>query len=80
MQEFQERLAQLQASCQEEQASRACLERDISSLRGDFDLRVSVLQHLLRKEAGVEAVQPSQVPSAAGTGFALTSVAATAAF
>ncbi|XP_038015506.1 kinesin-like protein KIF17 isoform X2 [Motacilla alba alba] len=49
--EFQERLAQLQASYQAEQASRARLEKDISSLRDDFDLKVSVLQDLLRKEA-----------------------------
>ncbi|RMB89703.1 hypothetical protein DUI87_33900 [Hirundo rustica rustica] len=30
------------------------LEKDISRLRDDFDLKVSVLQDLLRKEAGVE--------------------------
>ncbi|XP_066058936.1 kinesin-like protein KIF17 [Chamaea fasciata] len=49
--EFQESLAQLQASCQAEQVSRARLEKDISSLRDDFDLKVSVLQDLPRKEA-----------------------------
>lgn len=52
MQEYQERLAQLQASYQAEQVSRACLEKDIS--RDNFDLKMSVLQDLLRKEAGVE--------------------------
>lgn len=54
MQEYEERLAQLQASYQAEQASRARLEKDISSLRDDFDLKVSVLEDLVRKEAGVE--------------------------
>ncbi|KAM4885965.1 LOW QUALITY PROTEIN: kinesin-like protein KIF17 [Sylvia borin] len=51
--EYQERLALLQASYQAEQASRACLEKDISSLRDDFDLKMSVLQGLLRKEAAL---------------------------
>lgn len=54
MQEYQERLARLQASYQAEQASHTRLEKDISSLRDDFDLKLCVLQDLLRKEAGVE--------------------------
>lgn len=54
MQEYQERLARLQASYQAEQASRTRLEKDISSLRDEFDLKLSVIQDLLRKEAGVE--------------------------
>lgn len=54
MQQYQERLARLQASYQAEQVSHAHLEKDISSLRDDFDLKVSVLQDLFRKEAGVE--------------------------
>ncbi|XP_048182462.1 LOW QUALITY PROTEIN: kinesin-like protein KIF17 [Corvus hawaiiensis] len=49
--EYKERLARLQASYQAEQAPRTHLEKDISSLRDDFDLKVSVLKDLLRKEA-----------------------------
>ncbi|CAN8198546.1 unnamed protein product [Coccothraustes coccothraustes] len=41
---------------QSEQASCARLEKNISSLRDDFDLKVSVLQDLLGKKAGVEEV------------------------
>uniref|UniRef100_A0A8C5TXX9 Kinesin-like protein n=1 Tax=Malurus cyaneus samueli TaxID=2593467 RepID=A0A8C5TXX9_9PASS len=52
--EYEERLTRLQASYQAEQASRARLEKDISSLRDVFDLKVSAIEDLLRKGAGVE--------------------------
>ncbi|KAM6045923.1 LOW QUALITY PROTEIN: kinesin-like protein KIF17 [Theristicus caerulescens] len=49
--EYEERLAQLKASYEAEQASRARLEEDISSLRNQYDLKLSALEENLRKEA-----------------------------
>lgn len=56
-QEYEERLAQLKASYEAEQASRARLEEDIGSLRSHYDLKLSALEENLRKEAGVEGAQ-----------------------
>lgn len=53
-QEYEMRLAQLKASYEAEQASRARLEEDISSLRNHYDLKLSALEENLRKEAGVD--------------------------
>uniref|UniRef100_A0A8D0FEH1 Kinesin-like protein n=1 Tax=Strix occidentalis caurina TaxID=311401 RepID=A0A8D0FEH1_STROC len=50
--EYEKRLAQLKASYEAEQASRARLEEDISSLRNHYDLKLSALEENLRKEAG----------------------------
>ncbi|XP_009975987.1 PREDICTED: kinesin-like protein KIF17, partial [Tauraco erythrolophus] len=52
--EYAERLAQLKASYEAEQASRARLEEDIRSLRNHYDLKLSALEENLRKEAGVD--------------------------
>lgn len=53
-QEYEERLAQLTASYEAEQASRARLEEDISSLKNHYNLKLSALEESLRKEAGVD--------------------------
>lgn len=53
-QEYEERLAQLKASYEAEQASRARLEEDISSLRNHYNLKLFALEENLRKEAGVD--------------------------
>ncbi|XP_009875156.1 PREDICTED: kinesin-like protein KIF17, partial [Apaloderma vittatum] len=49
--EYEERLAQLKASYEAEQASRTRLEEDIDSLRNLYDLKLSALEERLRKEA-----------------------------
>uniref|UniRef100_A0A8B9BYI1 Kinesin-like protein KIF17 n=1 Tax=Anser brachyrhynchus TaxID=132585 RepID=A0A8B9BYI1_9AVES len=49
--EYEERLAQLKASYEAEQESRARLEEDISNLRSCYDLKLSALEENLRKEA-----------------------------
>ncbi|XP_065506359.1 kinesin-like protein KIF17 [Caloenas nicobarica] len=49
--EYEERLAQLKASYEAEQASRARLEENISSLRNHYDLKLAALEENLRKEA-----------------------------
>ncbi|XP_010133103.1 PREDICTED: kinesin-like protein KIF17, partial [Buceros rhinoceros silvestris] len=49
--EYELRLAQLKASYEVEQASRARLEEDISSLRTHYDLKLSALEENLRREA-----------------------------
>lgn len=54
LQEYEERLAQLKASYEAEQASRARLEEDITSLRTHYDLKLSALEENLRREAGVD--------------------------
>lgn len=59
-QEYDERLAQLKASYEAEQVSRARLEEDISSLRTHYDLKLSALEENLRKEAGVDVEGVSQ--------------------
>lgn len=53
-QEYEEKLAQLKASYEAEQESRARLEEDISNLRNCYDLKLSALEENLRKEAGVD--------------------------
>lgn len=53
-QEYEQRLARLKASYEAEQASRARLKEDISSLRNHYDLKLSALEENLRKEAGVD--------------------------
>uniref|UniRef100_A0A8C3IZH0 Kinesin-like protein n=2 Tax=Scolopacidae TaxID=8917 RepID=A0A8C3IZH0_9CHAR len=50
--EYEERLAQLKASYEAEQASRARLEEDISHLRNHYDVKLSALEENLRREAG----------------------------
>uniref|UniRef100_A0A8B9VZH0 Kinesin-like protein n=1 Tax=Anas zonorhyncha TaxID=75864 RepID=A0A8B9VZH0_9AVES len=52
--EYEEKLAQLKASYEAEQESRARLEEDISNLRNCYDLKLSALEENLRKEAGVD--------------------------
>ncbi|XP_068514650.1 kinesin-like protein KIF17 isoform X1 [Anas acuta] len=49
--EYEEKLAQLKASYEAEQESRARLEEDISNLRNCYDLKLSALEENLRKEA-----------------------------
>ncbi|KAM9176151.1 kinesin-like protein KIF17 [Mergus octosetaceus] len=49
--EYKEKLAQLKASYEAEQESRARLEEDISNLRNCYDLKLSALEENLRKEA-----------------------------
>ncbi|KAM6312943.1 kinesin-like protein KIF17 [Podargus strigoides] len=49
--EYEERLAQLKASYEAEQAARARLEEDISSLRNHYALKLSALEQNLRKKA-----------------------------
>uniref|UniRef100_A0A8C8B1Y3 Kinesin-like protein n=1 Tax=Otus sunia TaxID=257818 RepID=A0A8C8B1Y3_9STRI len=61
--EYEERLAQLKASYEAEQASRARLEEDISSLRNHYDLKLSALEENLRKEAA--AVRTETTPDEA---------------
>ncbi|KAI6073824.1 Kinesin-like protein KIF17 isoform X1 [Aix galericulata] len=71
--EYEEKLAQLKASYEAEQESRARLEEDISNLRNCYDLKLSALEENLRKEAGVdEEVCDSEV--------AVTATAASAAW
>ncbi|XP_009953236.1 PREDICTED: kinesin-like protein KIF17, partial [Leptosomus discolor] len=62
--EYEERLAQLKASYEAEQASRARLEEDISSLRSHYDLKLSALEENLRKEAAAMRTEttPGQTP------------------
>ncbi|XP_040389713.1 kinesin-like protein KIF17 isoform X2 [Cygnus olor] len=49
--EYEERLAQLKASYEAEQESRARLEEDISNLRNCYDLKLSALEKNRRKKA-----------------------------
>ncbi|XP_009994071.1 PREDICTED: kinesin-like protein KIF17 [Chaetura pelagica] len=49
--EYEEQLAQLKANYEAEQASRARLEEDISSLRNHYHLKLSALEENLGKEA-----------------------------
>ncbi|XP_062486160.1 kinesin-like protein KIF17 isoform X3 [Pezoporus occidentalis] len=62
--EYNERLAQLKASYEAEQASRARLEEDISSLRTHCDLKLSALEESLRKEAAAARTEtaPDEPP------------------
>ncbi|XP_072740010.1 kinesin-like protein KIF17 isoform X1 [Ciconia boyciana] len=62
--EYEERLAQLKASYEAEQASRARLEEDISSLRNHYDLKLSALEENLRKEAAAMRTEtpPDKTP------------------
>ncbi|XP_075376700.1 kinesin-like protein KIF17 isoform X2 [Mycteria americana] len=62
--EYEERLAQLKASYEAEQASRARLEEDISSLRNHYDLKLSALEENLRKEAAAMRTEttPHEMP------------------
>ncbi|KAM6191449.1 kinesin-like protein KIF17 [Sarcoramphus papa] len=62
--EYEERLAQLKASYEAEQASRARLEEDISSLRNHYDLELSALEENLRKEAAARRTEttPGETP------------------
>ncbi|XP_057289009.1 kinesin-like protein KIF17 [Pezoporus wallicus] len=67
--EYNERLAQLKASYEAEQASRARLEEDISSLRTHYDLKLSALEESLRKEAAAARTEtaPDEPPLAKDT-------------
>uniref|UniRef100_A0A8V5H734 Uncharacterized protein n=1 Tax=Melopsittacus undulatus TaxID=13146 RepID=A0A8V5H734_MELUD len=58
--EYNGRLAQLKASYEAEQASRARLEEDISRLKTHYDLKLSALEENFRKEAGVDVEGVSQ--------------------
>ncbi|XP_065552753.1 kinesin-like protein KIF17 isoform X2 [Lathamus discolor] len=62
--EYDKRLAQLKASYEAEQASRARLEEDISSLRAHYDLKLSALEENLRKEAAAARTEtaPDEPP------------------
>ncbi|KAM6236361.1 kinesin-like protein KIF17 isoform 1-T1 [Spheniscus humboldti] len=62
--EYEERLARLKASYEAEQASRARLEEDISSLRNHYDLKLSALEENLRKEAAAMRTEttPNKTP------------------
>ncbi|KAM6240939.1 kinesin-like protein KIF17 isoform 4-T5 [Porphyrio hochstetteri] len=57
--EYEERLAQLKASYEAEQASRASLEEDVSSLKQHYDLKLSALKENLRKEAAAVRTEPT---------------------
>ncbi|XP_071654575.1 kinesin-like protein KIF17 isoform X2 [Patagioenas fasciata] len=62
--EYEERLAQLKTSYEAEQASRARLEENISSLRNHYDLKLAALEENLRKEAAAVRTEttPEQTP------------------
>ncbi|XP_055562403.1 kinesin-like protein KIF17 isoform X5 [Falco cherrug] len=62
--EYEEKLAQLKASYEAEQASRARLEEDISSLRHHYNLKLSALEENLRKEAAAVRTEttPDMIP------------------
>ncbi|XP_030363776.1 kinesin-like protein KIF17 isoform X2 [Strigops habroptila] len=62
--EYEERLAQLKASYEAEQESRARLEEDISSLKTHYDLKLSALEENLRKEAAATRTEtaPDEPP------------------
>ncbi|XP_074416687.1 kinesin-like protein KIF17 [Larus michahellis] len=62
--EYEERLTQLKASYEAEQASRARLEEDISRLRNHYDLKLSALEENLRKEAAATRTEttPDETP------------------
>ncbi|XP_075629496.1 kinesin-like protein KIF17 isoform X3 [Balearica regulorum gibbericeps] len=62
--EYEERLAQLTASYEAEQASRARLEEDISSLKNHYNLKLSALEESLRKEAAAMRTEttPDKTP------------------
>ncbi|XP_055654922.1 kinesin-like protein KIF17 isoform X3 [Falco peregrinus] len=72
--EYEEKLAQLKASYEAEQASRARLEEDISSLRHHYNLKLSALEENLRKEAAAVRTEttpdmtPLPVDATAGEG------------
>lgn len=66
-QEYEERLAQLKASYESEQASRARLEEDISRLRNHYDLKLSALEENLRKEAGMHEAGGGRAAQAEGS-------------
>lgn len=51
-QEYEERLARLQADYEAEQESRARLEEDITAMRNSYDVKLSTLEENLRKETG----------------------------
>ncbi|XP_072831320.1 kinesin-like protein KIF17 isoform X7 [Vicugna pacos] len=57
--EYEERLARLQADYEAEQESRARLEEDITAMRNSYDVRLSTLEENLRKET--EAVLKAEV-------------------
>ncbi|XP_014807358.1 PREDICTED: kinesin-like protein KIF17 isoform X1 [Calidris pugnax] len=63
--EYEERLAQLKASYEAEQASRARLEEDISHLRNHYDIKLSALEENLRREAGGAATRTEITPDKA---------------
>ncbi|XP_070366952.1 kinesin-like protein KIF17 isoform X9 [Equus asinus] len=57
--EYEERLARLQADYEAEQESRARLEEDITAMRNSYDVKLSTLEENLRKET--EAVLKAEV-------------------
>ncbi|XP_045439800.1 kinesin-like protein KIF17 [Pipistrellus kuhlii] len=57
--EYEERLARLQADYKVEQESRARLEEDITAMRNSYDVKLSTLEESLRKET--EAVLKAEV-------------------
>ncbi|KAM6371409.1 kinesin-like protein KIF17 [Pluvialis apricaria] len=60
--EYEERLVQLKASYEAEQASRARLEEDISRLRNHYNLKLSALEENLRKEAAAVRTETTPLP------------------
>ncbi|XP_035200363.1 kinesin-like protein KIF17 isoform X2 [Oxyura jamaicensis] len=72
--EYEERLAQLKASYEAEQESRARLEEDISNLRNCYDLKLSALEENLRKEAVAMRTETAPEDSVAAADGEPTSV------